>query len=907
MKIISYGALCAICLAQATLARAELSFHLNTSSTNIESNPPSVSKPAYTKYASVSFLQSETKLDFKSGEIDVKTQCASMGYVIPVSKCTGVMKPSRLCSAESSMKSVAGADGYTTGCCNSNLYTALSPDACTNNSTSLNDFCYYDGSKKYRCSCDRARYPYSNSDNTTCGMGGEFDVSDVCIAPNAQGQNINYYSGCCPNSYQECDANNHEVGLGKSCRVQNSKGVVAKYESCTCASHYDTICSDGKLINVDNVCKRNGLNYTTESNCESLCTKTSETNIDDYLYGNVWHCLYENDGATLKETDEELKGKLCRGISVAGENMGTYVDKAFNDCEAQGYTKSEADCFGADDASGVYTILRCPNDTSKVWCLDSKYCTGYEVYQIGKNKACNAGANISACLNYDSTKGERCKYKETTYKDDNGNTVTTDCNSCWRDGVYVGNCQNYDDSDKGDSNHCCKLGYKMVNGICTPNVCSTQKDNGGNLLYPYRKHPGNDQGTVVKCYEAANNDLGYDVYFGYESCNSDVTKGGLWKAADDNPHRCVCDRTREGRYLPFDADLFFTSNSDTTDDYKYVGYGSGIYGVQNSCTDSEGTYYGYASCYIAYGEGTTASSYGMCLGASKSKSDRYYPYFDYYAYVQKVITGTGEAFNVPVYTTNPDEAYCIAQYKHCRSRDGLQVLGDEEVCNLVPKDSKGNPICLTGVESGCTECYHISNLTQDSNGKYILHHKFLVEMATTLRESSKRFWFGFAQCPAGYIAGVNNWRSCFKRCNINNLSACNMGDILQVGTDDVGIVYDASGKVSVMALAKISGTWAQAKEYAAGYYPQPVGGDDKYKTHALVGQGKWQLPKYEFFERSNYHMGGTAAYLGTNFTLTSVWVDEQDGEKFYFSSGSMKMYTNATAQNFGIPVLYLNY
>ena len=129
MKIISYGALCAICLAQATLARAELSFHLNTSSTNIESNPPSVSKPAYPKYASVSFLQSDSKLDFKSGEIDVKTQCASMGYVIPVSKCTGAMKPSRLCSAESSMKSVAGADGYTTGCCNSNLYTALSPDA----------------------------------------------------------------------------------------------------------------------------------------------------------------------------------------------------------------------------------------------------------------------------------------------------------------------------------------------------------------------------------------------------------------------------------------------------------------------------------------------------------------------------------------------------------------------------------------------------------------------------------------------------------------------------------------------------------------------------------------------------------------------------------------------------------
>ena len=791
------------------------------------------SKPttSYTKYASVSFLQSDSKLDFKSGEIDVKTQCASMGYVILVSKCTGAMKPSRLCSAESSMKSVAGADGYTTGCCNSNLYTALSPDACTNNSTSLNDSCYYDGSKKYRCSCDRARYPYSNSDNTTCGLGGEFDVSDVCVAPNAQGQDISYYSGCCPNSYQECDANNHEVGLGKSCRVQSSKGVVNRYESCTCASHYDTVCSDGKLINVDNVCKRNGLNYTTESNCESLCTKTSETNIDDYLYGNVWHCLYENDGATLKETDEELKGKLCRGILTVGANSGEYADDAYNDCEAQGYTKSVDDCYGSDEVSSVYTIIHCPSDSSKVWCSESKYCTGYDVSTAA---VCNAGANVKYCLNYDESKGIRCRYQESTYKDTNGNTVTTDCNSCWRDGVYVGNCQNYDDSDKGDSNHCCKLGYKMVNGKCVVNICNR-------TLYPYEQNPGSDQGNLEYCYQGdPSAALGYRAYFGYNGCKSDAASGGMWMQDPSNARKCVCIRKDElgtGRtWLPFGSDLFFKSNVDESDNYAHVGFGEGQYGVTTSCTDAEGTYYGYDACYIGKREGTGGNK-GKCLMGKQTMS---YPTYimttvEQY-YLDFVLKRVGEP--AASYDCN-NGTHCISQYKHCQSPTG-EKLGDDSACALVVEG------CLTGKEEACSLCYHVSSLSQTKkNGLYTAHGKYLIRTAVMNNSSCHT---GFSQCPSGY---TQRGTVCYTSCSVSDLSKCNLHDILydKDGYKVGWIYYNAATyhrnsslrKIGVAAIGSKLMNWNDAMAYAASYVPDSYKGTSK-ESDATFGKGKWHLP-----------------------------------------------------------------
>ncbi len=878
MKIISYGALCAICLAQAALARAELSFHLNTSSTNIESNPPSVSKPAYPKYASVSFLQSDSKLDFKSGEIDVKTQCASMGYVIPVSKCTGAMKPSRLCSAESSMKSVAGADGYTTGCCNSNLYTALSPDACANNSTSLNDSCYYDGSKKYRCSCDRARYPYSNSDNTTCGLGGEFDVSDVCVAPNAQGQDISYYSGCCPNSYQECDANNHEVGLGKSCRVQSSKGVVNRYESCTCASHYDTVCSDGKLINVDNVCKRNGLNYTTESNCESLCTKTSETNIDDYLYGNVWHCLYENDGATLKETDEELKGKLCDAPSALGSMLGVETEKAYETCYYQGYTKKIEDCYNTE------AVVRCPTDSSRVWCLEGRYCTGYNVGAQAclTGRTANAGANVEICTSSTADKGIRCRYK------------SDDCNAAWNEGTFnASKFVNYDASDKGDSNHCCKLGYVMNDkGICVANECDR-------TLYPYEQNPNDDLGIIEKCYEADEEEpLGYKLYFGFSSCNDDPASGGMWLQDEDNPRRCVCARKGEnGRsyYLPFDLDLFFGANEAAP-----YGFNQGRYGKSQSCTDAEGSYYGYTECYVSEKLGTTESTKGMCIYTDYSSD------YDVYTYppeergiinhLNEILAANGNSeikktdsiIDTVKGEENKDNLYCINYNMHCQNNIDAGVNpNSDDVCKMSYNPSNGKK-CATGKDEDCAVCYHLSNLKTDAdgnpikeNGRYVVDPKNLGLRVKTAYHG-RRLNFGFEKCPSGYLGGLlsNGFGTCFKFCDKNNLSKCYLGDIVVDGNNSnkvLGIVWRKTNSQVYIYGQSIYATYDDGVKYVAGY--QPAG-----NTAADYGVGKWHMPRYDEVSGTNLPryiqnlLRGPGQYLSYG-SIDGFWVvGNEDGD-----------------------------
>ena len=51
---------------------------------------------------------------------------------------------------------------YTTGCCDSRIYTVDEDAACPHNAAKLsNDVCYWGGKNKYRCACDRGRYQYS--------------------------------------------------------------------------------------------------------------------------------------------------------------------------------------------------------------------------------------------------------------------------------------------------------------------------------------------------------------------------------------------------------------------------------------------------------------------------------------------------------------------------------------------------------------------------------------------------------------------------------------------------------------------------------------------------------------------------------------------------------------------------
>ena len=151
------GLLFFVCLTNIVYAYS--SSHNTNLVNQIKPNPITRSKPTSTafsgggldlnllksssiKLASVQFLTDRNSISFDKGEVDIKTKCASLGFVIPVSDCVSPMKPSYLCSSEIND---SGASQYTTGCCNSNLYTAPNANECTDNSTALNDSCYYDG------------------------------------------------------------------------------------------------------------------------------------------------------------------------------------------------------------------------------------------------------------------------------------------------------------------------------------------------------------------------------------------------------------------------------------------------------------------------------------------------------------------------------------------------------------------------------------------------------------------------------------------------------------------------------------------------------------------------------------------------------------------------------------------
>ena len=193
------------CVCFSYTAEAALSYHNTHLVNNIKPNLTVRSKPTSVfsqtklmpiRLASVEFLTHEYQLKFDNKKGDVKSQCAALGYVLPVSQCdkSDGYQPSYLCSSEKSMKDVDGAENYTSGCCNTKLYTASSANGCSDNSTATGDYCYWGGSKHYRCFCDNIRYPYREYTDTDlnakegmpCGQG-EFDYTDVCIIKDAGG------------------------------------------------------------------------------------------------------------------------------------------------------------------------------------------------------------------------------------------------------------------------------------------------------------------------------------------------------------------------------------------------------------------------------------------------------------------------------------------------------------------------------------------------------------------------------------------------------------------------------------------------------------------------------------------------------------------------------------------------
>lgn len=864
----------------------------------IKPNPITRSKPTapHIKYASVQFLQSDTQLNFASDKIDIKMQCAALGYAIPASSCTGIMKPGKACSSESGM-TAAEANNYVLGCCNSELYTVDSPSSCADNSTSVNDFCVFrDGGKKYRCKCDRTMYPYNEDDNP---CSGDYNQYGTCKAPvmmsTGSAVTKTFYSSCCPSTYQVCDGK--MSGEGGFCTVKSGESYEIKYQNCVCSSSYDTICS-GMMIDPSDYCtddKHPGKKLTRSTNCEGTCTLTRETNIDNYLYGNVWHCLYKSDGASIKIGEDGL----CDGISKI---TGTLETDYYDECTAQGYNKSEEDCYSAD------LILRCPNDTSRVWCLDGRYCTGYDVGSLGSTDTCYRTvmsrygynpAKISYCPSIDSSKGTRCRYESDR------------CNSCWEDGLYkptAAGCVPTESGatteetkkiERGYGGLCCNLGYRFKNGQCTAVTCSETD-------YPYDDNPGDYEGKLELCFAGKADNSGYTTHYGYDGCyTKDNTAGGIWQADPSNPRKCVCDRQDDLRgWLPFNSTLYFDQNF--ADPY---GFYEGRYGVQNSCTDSTGSYYGYLSCYIS--SIMSSSEKGKCLPYTAVSYTSAHPYHQNYAeftnlgnILTKVKLNSTDYFATmakvshPITNKLPDKnkVYCINYYTHCVDKNSCTTAADgTETCtkkvgtDAVCEQAK---TCPNGYESECSKCYSVKNLLQDKNGNIIKNSSGLYDVHGIFTLKAETYnngggiEFGFEKCPTNYqgtsgiylggSTSIAGFGGCFKYCYTDALSECIAGDILRDRgkTVNLGIVY---GKTSANIYIGGFGTNTDT----AVVYNTAVTNITSFaptgNTNSKFAAGEWCIPTKDEISSGIISDGGTwplyttYKFLGRTHILRAAW------------------------------------
>ena len=146
------------------------SFHTNLVY-NIKPTQKVKSKPAYPQYASVSFLQSETKLDFNGGEpLKVSVRCKMAGYYTTKAECSKKgSKYGPKCSDDKSLAFTAEekneADGYVAGCCGKN-FSVADPEACPDNSSYSGNSCPvgsgqgYNSNRIYECVCNRNTYAF---------------------------------------------------------------------------------------------------------------------------------------------------------------------------------------------------------------------------------------------------------------------------------------------------------------------------------------------------------------------------------------------------------------------------------------------------------------------------------------------------------------------------------------------------------------------------------------------------------------------------------------------------------------------------------------------------------------------------------------------------------------------------
>ena len=546
----------------------------------IKPNLTTRSKPTtspYPKYASVSFLQPETKLDFNGGEPDARTMCLSSGYGMQVSSCTKQGKNSSLLCPHDNT--------YTDACCDKE-YNHTSDSSCSHNAVLSSSFCKRtsgeDAVKYYKCECPVSAYPYQKESDCPNGYRIDYNPAKTCEANGEK-----RYASCMPKTYKDCSqegiVNGAKGGLVGS--GSHGFGMLADdtvvYEKCVCPSQFIYSDCDTFLIDESASCYNDGHYYYKAGNCYAGCSDNGSTDIDYYYKQSAMRCLFDDTGiisstAPDKQYDNVIninfgdKDKaLCTRVIDGSEQVSKQT------CAELGYVYSEDECPDKDNL-----ILRCPSNDKKVWCMNANGCMNYPV----SGEACNLGAKVSYC----GSDHRRCIYDD------------SECNRNWNAGQHNGGYG-------GSTDKCCKDGWDYINGKCVEHDC-------GNVayLYPYGdKYPieeaaANGESSITMCKS------GDKVYYGYAQCKgcgygdtyTSNSCDDLWQPAADSPHRCVC--KTDG--LPYDRTTLYTTAV------------KGTMGVLKTCRDTEATYYGYEYCYRAF----TMTSPGKCENWSCSYFT--YPY-----------------------------------------------------------------------------------------------------------------------------------------------------------------------------------------------------------------------------------------------------------------------------------------
>lgn len=324
-------------------------------------------------------------------DLDNTALCEEQGYK-STGNCTNGTSPQNICPYDE--------DYYKSCACDTSIYTEIGSkdDAVQNCGTlsdittcSSNDISYYscicnttgmttcsqkesytsstefckNGDTKYfktaDCiTCENPKIVNDNKDGCTCPSNwfecGVLDTSaegvgSPCV--NESGKTL-YQSCRCPTTWlSQCNEENNEIG-DVSCSINGQ----TSYESCICPKDWKQCDSGGS--NSAKRCTKNGVDYW--SDCKSACpntgTYTSET---DCTSGNAYLCTYEDCSTMWYRT----------GCAV------NYIDlcSTTNNCSELGYTQSTADC--------PIESVKCPYDTSKVFCLKPEGAFGNYYYSKG--------------------------------------------------------------------------------------------------------------------------------------------------------------------------------------------------------------------------------------------------------------------------------------------------------------------------------------------------------------------------------------------------------------------------------------------------------------------------------------------------------------------------------------------